>query len=160
MIGTCPEKMTTMGLLMQPSKCAVVMELLGTGNIVRIWLDARHPDVVVPRRHKSDAKLVVEIGYNLPTPIRGMYVHPIRGFGGTLSWYDLGDSPCHVPWAAVWQVIADRTGAIWEDQVPQCVRAAEREREEERPTRPGFRRPNHLRLVESPPDDDPGPRAA
>lgn len=150
--------------MMLPSKCSVTMELLGSGRIVSVVFDARHPDIVIPRRFRKDPRLAIEIGYYLPRPIHDLYVDPTRGVGGTLSFPEDPPMRCHVPWAAVWTVIDNAgNGVVWEEEMPATVRGGYPEREEERRTQPGFkRRGGVLRLVPPPPDDgeDPGPRAA
>lgn len=151
-----------MSLLMQPSKCAVTMELLGLQRLVNVTFDGRHPDVDVPVRFRKDARVTIQIAYELPIPIRDLSVHPVEGIVATLS-FDEGRFRCEVPWAAVWAVQDPQgNGIVWEDQIPASVRKGEpRGPERDRPTRPGFRR-SRLRLVRLTPDDpsDAGPTAA
>jgi len=149
-----------------PPKREVAHALLTQGAAF-VHLDPRGVDVVVPDWLKRQPQLVLQIGLNMPVPIRDLRVDE-TGVFGTLS-FNRAPFTCMVPWHAVFALVGDDgRGMVWSDSMPAEI-AQEIEREAERATRgaisdanPGApedakraqRRPRALRAVEPAPSTD------
>lgn len=153
-----------------PPKREVAHALLTQGAAF-VHLDPRGVDVVVPDWLKRQPQLVLQIGLNMPVPIRDLRVDE-TGVFGTLS-FNRAPFTCMVPWHAVFALVGDDgRGMVWPDSMPSEI-AQEIEREAERAARgaisdanraaPGDakrapqRRPRALRAVEPAPTADDGP---
>jgi len=102
---------------------------------VFVMLDARRPGVFVPREHRTNPALVLQIGYGMAVPIRDLKVDE-AGVAATLSF---GRCPfcCVVPWAAIYALRAEDepNGTVWEEDIP--------------PDQAALLRPKGLRVVRS-----------
>lgn len=154
-----------------PPKREVAHALLTQGAAF-VHLDPRAVDVVVPDWLKRQPQLVLQIGLNMPVPIRDLRVDD-AGVFGTLS-FNRAPFTCMVPWHAVFALVGDDgRGMVWPDSMPAEI-AQEIEREAERaarsagleaakaqPNEPAkrARKARPLRPVEAPPSlegDEPG----
>jgi stringent starvation protein B len=140
-----------------PDKREFVTELLNEGPVL-VHIDARHDDVSVPDRFRSDPKLVLRFGYGLSPAIADMCVDDV-GISGTLTF---GGIPhhCVIAWQALYAVVAeaDQRGMVWPDDVPEVVLDQMSTRSDEVPERPAAqcapkrqspkRRASHLKLVD------------
>jgi stringent starvation protein B len=97
-------------------KREILDALLSSGAMVRIRLDARHPDVEVPAHLRADNSLLLEIGYNMPNPIADLDLGP-DGIDMTLS-FNLVPEPVFVPWEALYAAQAPAGYAVWAASVP------------------------------------------
>jgi stringent starvation protein B len=88
---------------------------------VYVHLDPRHGSVVVPSWFKKQPQLVLQVGLNMPVPIKDLRLDE-DGMSCTLSF---SRSPffCVVPWASVFAIIGcdDGRGMVWPDDVPAEV---------------------------------------
>lgn len=102
-----------------PPKKEVALALLERST-VRVYLDPRHASVAVPLWLKKQPQLLLEIGLNMPVPIRDLRVGD-DGMSCTLSF---NRSPffCVLPWASVFAMVdTDGRGMVWPDDVPPEV---------------------------------------
>lgn len=89
---------------------------------VFVHLDPRRADVVVPQWFKRQPQLVLQVGLNMPVPIRDLEVGQ-TALTCTLSF---NRSPfwCCVPWTSVFGLVCeDGQGRLWPDDVPVEVAA-------------------------------------
>jgi stringent starvation protein B len=115
-----------------PPKREVAHALLTQGAAF-VHLDPRGVDVVVPDWLKRQPQLVLQIGLNMPVPIRDLRVDD-TGVFGTLS-FNRAPFTCMVPWHAVFALVGDDgRGMVWPDSMPPEI-AQEIEREAERAAR-------------------------
>lgn len=144
-----------------------VAHALLTQGAAFVHLDPRGVDVVVPDWLKRQPQLVLQIGLNMPVPIRDLRVDE-TGVFGTLS-FNRAPFTCMVPWHAVFALVGDDgRGMVWPESMPPEI-AQEIEREAERAARgaisdasPGApqdakraqRRPRALRAVDPAPSTD------
>jgi stringent starvation protein B len=111
-----------------PPKIEVVRALLEGGRSVFVHLDPRAIGVVVPAWFKHQAQLVLQVGFNMPIPIRDLRVDD-DGMSCTLSF---NRSPffCIIPWTSVYATVGDDgRGMVWPDDVPPEVALQARQRE-------------------------------
>lgn len=95
-----------------PTKRETVEILFARGEDVWLHLEPRRPGVVVPESLKAQPRLVLQIGLNMPVPIRDLVVDD-EGVNGTLS-FDRQPFHCTVPWDAVFTVIGSvGEGGVW-----------------------------------------------
>lgn len=103
-----------------PPKKEVALALL-EGSSVYVHLDPRQGSVVVPVWFKKQPQLVLQVGLNMPVPIRDLQLDD-EGMSCTLSF---SRSPffCVVPWPSVFAIIGceDGRGMVWPDDVPAEV---------------------------------------
>lgn len=118
-----------------------------------IHLDPRAETVQVPAWFKKQPQLVLQVGLNMPVPIRDLNVDD-SGISCTLSF---SRSPffCVIPWAAVFALVGENGQAmVWAEDVPAEVAAqAQAQKAPEKPR-------SHLRSVgegESAPPAAPAP---
>lgn len=134
-----------------------MIDLLGKG-VVRVYLDGRHPDAVLPG-HLIVPAVQLEVGYDLPRPIHDLRVDPLDGIEGTFSYMRVPHATV-VPWAAVFALVYESEEYMWPGEVPRAVRGYYHLPETHAPRR----RPRHLRLVpvtrERETIPPPGPSAA
>lgn len=101
-----------------PPKKDVALAFLERG-LVRVFLDPRAKEVVVPPHFKKQPQLILDIGLNLPIPIPDLQVDE-AGITCTLSF----DRPYHafycvLPWPCVFALVGDgQRSMIWPDDVP------------------------------------------
>jgi stringent starvation protein B len=99
-----------------PSKKEVVLALLERSSVF-IHLDPRRDQVAVPPWFKKQPRLVLQIGLNMPVPIRDLSVDD-ECISCTLSF---NRSPyfCWIPWQAIFALVGeDQRGMVWPDDVP------------------------------------------
>jgi stringent starvation protein B len=103
-----------------PPKKEVALALLERSSVY-VHLDPRQPAVVVPGWFKKHPQLVLQVGLNMPVPIKDLQLDD-EGMSCTLSF---SRSPffCVVPWSSVFAVIGceDGRGMVWPDDVPAEV---------------------------------------
>ncbi len=101
-----------------PPKKDVALAFLERG-LVRVFLDPRPKNVIVPPHFKKEPKLILDIGLNLPIPIPDLQVDEM-GITCTLSF----DRPyqayyCVLPWSSVFALVGDgQRSMVWPDDVP------------------------------------------
>ncbi|HOU89712.1 MAG TPA: ClpXP protease specificity-enhancing factor SspB [Polyangiaceae bacterium] len=104
-----------------PPKKEVMLALLEKTSVF-IYLDPRQADVVVPSWFKKQPQLVLQVGLNMPVPIRDLSVDD-ECVSCTLSF---NRSPffCWVPWTAIFALVGeDGRALVWPDDVPPEVAA-------------------------------------
>lgn len=107
-----------------PPKKDVALAFLERG-LVRVFLDPRPKNVIVPPHFKKEPKLILDIGLNLPIPIPDLQVDE-AGITCTLSF----DRPYHafycvLPWPSVFALVGDgQRSMVWPDDVPVEVQLA------------------------------------
>ena len=103
-----------------PQKKQIAEALLSESMSVFIHLDPRRERVSVPPQFRQQPHLILEVGLNMPVPIRDLTVDD-EGITCTLSF---NRSPfwCRMPWACVFALVSsDQRGMVWPDDVPQEV---------------------------------------
>src|SRR5262245_18159277 len=109
-----------------PLKRDVAKMLLRKGSLF-VHLDPRASDVFVPPWLRHQAKLVLQVGYDMPIPIPDLRVDD-EGVFGTLS-FSRNPFTCAVPWHSVFALVGDEgRGMVWPESMPSEI-AAEVERE-------------------------------
>lgn len=104
-----------------PPKKEVMLAFLEKTSVF-IHLDPRHAEVVVPPWFKKQPQLALQVGLNMPVPIRDLSVDD-ECVCCTLSF---NRSPffCWIPWTAIFALVGeDRRGMVWPDDVPPEVAA-------------------------------------
>jgi stringent starvation protein B len=102
-----------------PPKKDVLLALLERTSVF-IHLDPRRDPVRVPEWFKKQPQLILQVGLNLPVPIRDLHIDD-ESVSCTLSF---SRSPhfCYLPWAAVYAIVGeDGRGMVWPDDVPREV---------------------------------------
>lgn len=100
-----------------PSKKEVAEMLLQNAPSVFLHLDPRRDRVVVPAQFRHQPHLTLEIGLNMPVPIRDLDVSD-DGISCTLSF---NRSPfwCRLPWSSMFAIVSvDHRGMVWPEDVP------------------------------------------
>jgi stringent starvation protein B len=108
-----------------PAKKDVLLALLEKTSVF-IHLDPRRDKVRVPDWFKKQPQLILQIGLNMPVPIRDLHVDD-ESVSCTLSF---SRTPffCYMPWTAIFAMVGeDRRGMVWPDDVPQEVAAQQAE---------------------------------
>lgn len=92
-------------------------DLLSKGDAM-VCLDARQPEVEVPKAHKTNPMLNLVISLNFRRPIDILE----DGIYGSLSF---GSRPykCVIPFTAVWAMYEPDTqkGQVWETSIPEDI---------------------------------------
>ena len=102
-----------------PPKLDVARYLLAQGSVF-VHLDPRVDTVLVPQWYRSEPQLVLQIGFDMPVPIRDLQVDE-DGIYGTLS-FNRSPFTCHVQWDAVFALAGDDgRGMVWPDSMPQEI---------------------------------------
>ena len=102
-----------------PPKKDVALALLER-TVLRIHLDPRRRQVVVPNWFKRQPQLALDVGLNLPVPIPDLDVGE-SGIACTLS-FNRTPYYCFIPWHAVFALVGhDGKGMVWPDDVPREV---------------------------------------
>lgn len=100
-----------------PKKKDVLEALLSDSNVF-LHLDPRRDGVVVPRWFQNQPELTLQVGLNMPVPIRDLEIDD-NGVSCTLSF---SRTPfwCSLPWSAIFAIVSepDRRGGIWPEDVP------------------------------------------
>jgi len=100
-----------------PKKKDVTVALLQSSFSVFIHLDPRRDRVSVPPQFRRQAHLILEVGLNMPVPIRDLEVDD-DGITCTLS-FNRTPHWCRMPWAAVFAIVGqDQRGMVWPEDVP------------------------------------------
>lgn len=115
-----------------PPKRDVVLALLAKSS-VRLFLDPRREEVVVPKWFARQAELVLRVGYSLSPPIPDLEIGE-KAVSCTLS-FNRSPSWCELPFEAIYAVISDSDGrgVVWPEDVPiesQLLRGPRVPREE------------------------------
>jgi stringent starvation protein B len=110
-----------------PSKKEVLLGLLEKTSVL-MHLDARRDGVVVPRHLKNNAQLILQLGLDLPVPIRDLDV----GDDGVRCTLSFSRTPffCVLPYPAIFAMVSEDGGRamVWPEDVPvEVARAAEAE---------------------------------
>jgi stringent starvation protein B len=107
-----------------PPKKEVALALLERTSVF-VHLDPRVEAVVVPAGFKKQAQLVLQVGLNMPVPIRDLHLDD-EGMTCTLS-FNRTPFFCVVPWTSVYAVVGcdDGRGMIWPDDVPPEIAQAQ-----------------------------------
>ena len=91
--------------------------MLSKGDVM-VCLDARQPDVEVPKAHKTNPMLNLVLSLNFRRPIDVLE----DGIYGSLSF---GGRPhkCVIPFTAVWAIYEPNTqkGQVWEASIPEDI---------------------------------------
>ena len=136
-----------------PVKLDVALALLEEGSVF-VYLDPRHEGVVVPPHLRQRPQLVLQIGLDLPVPIRDLEVDD-DGVFATLS-FDRTPFSCTIPWGAVHGLAGDDAMAfLWRDDLPDELRAPTERAAEVAKAGPSLRAIDGRR-GDRPPDDEPG----
>lgn len=100
-----------------PPKRDVVLALLAKSS-VRLFLDPRREEVVVPKWFAKRPELVLRVGYSLSPPIPDLEISE-TAVACTLS-FNRSPSWCEIPFAAIYAVISDTDGrgVVWPEDVP------------------------------------------
>jgi len=97
------------------NKYDFLLKLLSEGDAM-VCLDARHPDVSVPKQHKGNAmlNLVFNLNFRRPLEVQEDGIYATLGFGGR-------PHKCVIPFEAVWAIYVPSTqsGQVWEHSIPQ-----------------------------------------
>ncbi|MBT8466432.1 MAG: hypothetical protein HKP36_02960 [Myxococcales bacterium] len=102
-----------------PPKLDVARYLLAQGSLF-VHLDPRMDTVAVPHWYRAEPQLVLQIGYDMPVPIRDLEVGA-DGVYGTLS-FNRTPFTCQIPWEAVFALAGDDgRGMVWPDSMPQEI---------------------------------------
>ena len=92
-------------------------DMLGKGDAM-VCLDARQPDVEVPKAHKTNPMLNLVLSLNFRRPIDILE----DGIYGSLSF---GGRPhkCVIPFTSVWAIYEPDTqkGQVWEASIPEDI---------------------------------------
>jgi stringent starvation protein B len=109
-----------------PRKKDVALALLEQATVY-VHLDPRGEAVRVPPQFKRQPQLVLQVGLNMPVPIKDLHVDD-DGVSCTLS-FNRSPHFCVIPWTAVFALVGENgRGMVWPDDVPPEV-AAEAEKQ-------------------------------
>jgi stringent starvation protein B len=94
----------------------------GEAPTMFVHLDPRRTGVVVPAKFAGDARLVLQVGYEMAVPITDLKIDE-QGVSGTLS-FDHRPFFCRVPWSAVFALVGeDGQGMTYPKDTPIEVEA-------------------------------------
>jgi stringent starvation protein B len=103
------------------NKYDFLLSLLSEGDAM-ICLDARLPDVDVPREHKTNPSLnlVLNLNFRRPLDVQVEAVYVTLAFQGR-------PHPCVIPFDAVWAIFepALKKGQVWEESIPPDINLEE-----------------------------------
>jgi stringent starvation protein B len=107
-----------------PPKKEVALALLERSSVF-VHLDPRLQAVVVPPGFKKQPQLVLQVGLNMPVPIRDLHLDD-EGMTCTLS-FNRTPFFCVIPWVSVYAIVGcdDGRGMIWPEDVPPEVAQAQ-----------------------------------
>lgn len=99
------------------TKQDMLNHLLSQGDAM-VCLDARQPDVDVPKQHKHNPmlNLVLNLGFRRPIEADENGIYATLSFGGR-------PYKCIIPFTAVWAMYDPQTneGQVWEESIPQDI---------------------------------------
>jgi hypothetical protein len=102
-----------------PPKKDVALALLERSTM-RVFLDPRPATVTVPAWLKKQPQLLLEIGLNMPVPIRDLRVDD-DGMSCTLS-FNRAPFFCVLPWSSIFALVdSEGRGMVWPDDAPPEV---------------------------------------
>jgi len=102
-----------------PLKLDVARYLLAQGSLF-VHLDPRVDTVAVPQSYRSEPQLVLQIGFDMPVPIRDLEVDT-DGIYGTLS-FNRSPFTCQIQWDAVFALAGDDgRGMVWPESMPEEI---------------------------------------
>lgn len=116
-----------------PPKKDVALALLEQSTVY-VHLDPRSEGVRVPDWFKKQPQLVLQIGLNMPVPIRDLDVGD-EAVSCTLS-FSRTPHFCWIPWASVFALVGENgRGMVWPEDVPKEVaaQAAQQQKKEAAP---------------------------
>jgi stringent starvation protein B len=103
------------------NKYDFLLSLLSEGDAM-ICLDARLPDVDVPKEHKTNPSLnlVLNLNFRRPLDVQPEAVYVTLAFQGK-------PHACVIPFDAVWAVFepALKKGQVWEESIPSDINLEE-----------------------------------
>ncbi len=98
-----------------------LLNLLGEGDVM-VCLDARQPDVQVPKMHKSNAmlNLIFNLSFRRPFDVTEDGISASLSFGGR-------SHKCVIPFTSVWAIYEPKTqkGQVWEKSIPEDIDLSE-----------------------------------
>ena len=92
-----------------PPKKDVALALLERTSVF-VYLDPRREGVVIPMGFKNQHKLVLQVGLNMPVPIRDLKFDD-QGMSCTLS-FNRTPFFCIVPWTSVFALTGEDAGHV------------------------------------------------
>jgi len=99
------------------NKYDFLSQLLSKGDAM-VCLDARQPDVDVPKQHKQNAmlNLVFNMNFRRPFEVTEDAILATLSFGGR-------PHKCVIPFTSVWAIYEPDTnqGQVWEENIPQDI---------------------------------------
>jgi len=104
------------------AKAKALREYFSKHGRIYIVVDATGDDVRVPEQFRGDPALRLVLNVRMPQPIyiRDDALESDFSFGGVVF-------PCHVPMARIWAAYLPEgdldQGLVWEDDVPEVIRA-------------------------------------
>jgi hypothetical protein len=102
-----------------PPKKDVALALLERSTM-RVFLDPRPVSVTVPPWLKKQPQLLLEIGLNMPVPVRDLRVDD-DGMSCTLS-FNRAPFFCVLPWSSIFALVdSEGRGMVWPDDAPPEV---------------------------------------
>ncbi|HQY63038.1 MAG: hypothetical protein IPQ09_18570 [Myxococcales bacterium] len=110
-----------------PPKKDVALALLERTSVF-VYLDPRREGVVIPMGFKNQHKLVLQVGLNMPVPIRDLKFDD-QGMSCTLS-FNRTPFFCIVPWTSVFALTGeDAQGLVWPEDVPRELVEAQQQQQ-------------------------------
>ncbi len=104
-----------------PDKQAISLAFLEETSVF-LHLDPRRTGVSVPVSFTKQPQLVLQVGLNMPVPIRDLALDD-AGVTCTLS-FNRTPHYCVIPWTAIFAIVAENgRGMVWPDDVPPEVAA-------------------------------------
>ena len=98
-----------------------LLDMLGEGDAM-VCLDARQPDVQVPKMHKSNAmlNLIFNLNFRRPFDVTEEGIAATLAFGGR-------SHKCVIPFTSVWAIYEPKTqkGQVWETSIPEDIDLSE-----------------------------------
>lgn len=135
-----------------PPKKDVALALLERSSLF-IHLDPRAADVQVPKWFQKQPQLVLQVGLNMPVPIRDLEVGD-EAISCTLS-FNRTPHFCWLPWEAIYALVGEEgQGMVWPDDVPPEVAAQAGSAAGARAKQKPVRKKPALRAVSSTPDPE------
>ncbi|MCL0046068.1 ClpXP protease specificity-enhancing factor SspB [Nitrospinaceae bacterium] len=100
------------------NKYDILVQLLSEGDAM-VCLDARHPEVDVPKIHKDNLalSLVFNLNFRRPFDVQGTGIFATLAFGGR-------PHKCIIPFEAVWAIHEpeSKKGQVWEGSFPKDLK--------------------------------------
>ncbi len=98
-----------------------LLDLLGKGDAM-VCLDARQPDVQVPKMHKNNPmlNLIFNLNFKRPFDVTEDCISATLAFGGR-------SHKCFIPFTSVWAIYEPKTqkGQVWETSMPEDIDLSE-----------------------------------